>query len=301
MKKNLLFVAAVCAAMTMSAQEFGKVPADLGTEAVAHAAGTEIASSANITMKVAFEDNYKNVGLAMDPHTTFLIGDVEFDGSLGMQGSSNPKDIDGGSPDATLKAPATGAVIEFTAKADGFVYVPAKLSSNKSYTVFEEGTCIGYRLAMLTTNELLGLLDIEIKGSGELNEVTEPILWPEKYSPNYADADIKVNGMGVIKFQVYEGCSYLVNAVGAKISFAGFYFDTDGKTQVSLIGDGADPVVIMAGEGGTGIQGSAVAKDVVSTSYISVSGVELAQPEKGVTIVRNVMSDGSVVVTKEMR
>ena len=295
-------VAALCAAMSMSAQEYAAVPATFGTDAVETAAGTELGSSASIVMRTAFDDSYKNVGLATGNYTKFVFGDVVFDAANGLQGNTNPKDIDGGSPSATLKAPATGAVIEFEAKADGYLYVFGKLSSNKNYTVFEEGTCVGYRLVMQTSDPVLEQLDFTIEGVGEYNEVVEEIKWPETYSPNYAGVDIKANGMGVIKFPVFANCKYLVNAVGSKISFGGYYFDTDGNTEVSLDGDEPMKTVLMKGaDGGTGIYDSAVSKEVVSKTYITVSGVEISQPVSGVNIVKSVMSDGSIEYTKEVK
>ena len=52
----------------------------------------------------------------------------------------------------------------------------------------------------------------------------------------------------------------------------------------------------------TGIENvNANVKEVVSTSYYSLSGARLSAPQHGVYIVVKTMSDGSVVTTKETK
>lgn len=196
--------------------------------------------------------------------------------------------------------PATGAFFTFEVRKDGYLYFFHKASSHKSYTVFEEGAAIGYTFAMNTANDVLGeVFSFELKGEGEFNNIPEgtAIQWPEKYSPNYANEQIGVSGMGVIKFPVYKDCKYNVNAVGSKIQCAAFGFDTDGATPVYIKGEKTLYLLNTPAALNTVNMNA----NVVSSQYFLLSGAQVAAPSadaKGLYIVKNFMSDGSVRVEK---
>ena len=184
----------------------------------------------------------------------------------GLQGSSNPKEDDGGLPATTLIAPVSGAYLEFKAKADGFLYLIINTLSNKTYTVFEEGTAIGYTFAAIgdASTDLGAVYQFTLVGEGELNEIKYPIeraeqeflkaTNPEKYAAhtttnpdgNVSWNAIKVNGLGVIKFPVYKDCKYIVAGSGTKIIAAGYVFSTKENVTISS----SDGVTIID-EGGT--------------------------------------------------
>jgi hypothetical protein len=203
---------------------------------------------------IGADDTYK------PQSATFTIGDETITG--GLQGATNPKDADGLVPANSLNPAASGAFLVFEAKADGFLYVLHKASSNKAYTVFEEGTAISYTYAAIgdASTDLCAVYEFTlpyeveneqfvVKNSIEFAEQEFlKITAPEKYAAHWTEAEdgtkswspIKVNGLGVIKFPVYKDCKYIVNANGSKITAAGFAFSTIDDLTIS-----SEDVVIM--------------------------------------------------------
>ena len=268
MKKILLSAAAIFAAMSMNAQEICTFNADnvLGLDAdngTALTAGTVIGSTESIVATIGADDTYK------PQSATFTVNGSDITG--GLQGATNPKDADGGTPASTLLQPASGAFLQFEAKADGFLYVMHKASSNKAYTVFEEGTAISYTYAAIgDASSLLGdvyTFTLPYEVENEQFVVKNAVEWaeqeflkstnPDAYAANWKeetaddgttkqtwDPAIKINGLGVIKFPVYKDCKYIVNANGSKITAAGFVFSTEDNVLIQS-GD----VVIYKGEG----------------------------------------------------
>ena len=267
MKKVLLSVAAIFAAMSLNAQEVCTFNVDNALEldsenGTALTAGTVLGQTESIVATIGADDTYK------PQSATFTVNGTDITG--GLQGATNPKDADGGVPATTLVAPASGAFLQFEAKADGFLYVMHKASSNKAYTVFEEGTPISYTYAAIGDEaSLLGgvysyTLPYEVEN--EQFVVKESVGWaeqeylkvanPDAYAANWKeetaddgttkktwDPAIKINGLGVLKFPVYKDCKYLVNANGSKITAIGFAFSTEDNVLIQS-GD----VVIYKGE-----------------------------------------------------
>ena len=267
MKKVLLSVAAIFAAMSLNAQEVCTFNVDNALEldsenGTALTAGTVLGQTESIVATIGADDTYK------PQSATFTVNGTDITG--GLQGATNPKDADGGVPATTLVAPASGAFLQFEAKADGFLYVMHKASSNKAYTVFEEGTPISYTYAAIGDEaSLLGgvysyTLPYEVEN--EQFVVKNSVEWaeqeylkvanPDAYAANWKeetaddgttkktwDPAIKINGLGVLKFPVYKDCKYLVNANGSKITAIGFAFSTEDNVLIQS-GD----VVIYKGE-----------------------------------------------------
>ena len=265
MKKFLLSAAAIMAAMTMNAQEVCTFNAEnvLGLDAdngTALTAGTVIGETASIVATIGADDTYKPQSVKA------TAGDTEIDG--GLQGATNPKDEDGASSNTTLKVPVSGAFLQFEAKADGFLYVIHKASSNKAYTVFEEGEAIGYTFAAIGNKDPLPeVYEFTLAGAGEYNWLKEAgitsVEFAEQeylkatdkaaYDARWAAQDdgttkwtnISAGGIGVIKFPVFADCKYVVNASGSKITAGGFVFSTEDNVTIKS-GD-----VTIIGEGGT--------------------------------------------------
>ena len=265
MKKFLLSAAAIMAAMTMNAQEVCTFNAEnvLGLDAdngTALTAGTVIGETASIVATIGADDTYKPQSVKA------TAGDTEIDG--GLQGATNPKDEDGTSSNTTLKVPVSGAFLQFEAKADGFLYVIHKASSNKAYTVFEEGEAIGYTFAAIGNKDPLPeVYEFTLTGAGEYNWLKEAgitsVEFAEQeylkatdkaaYDARWAAQDdgttkwtnISAGGIGVIKFPVFADCKYVVNASGSKITAGGFVFSTEDNVTIKS-GD-----VTIIGEGGT--------------------------------------------------
>ena len=260
MKKVLLSAAAIFAAMSMNAQEVCTFNADnaLGLDSengTALTAGTVLGETSSIVAKIGADDTYK------PQSATFTVNGTDITG--GLQGATNPKDADGGVPATTLVQPASGAFLQFEAKADGFLYVMHKASSNKAYTVFEEGTPISYTYAAIgDASSLLGAVysyTLPYVVENEQFVVKESVGWaeqeylkvanPDAYAANWKeetaddgttkktwDPAIKINGLGVLKFPVYKDCKYIVNANGSKITAIGFAFSTADDVNISSDG-----------------------------------------------------------------
>ena len=302
MKKILLSAMALVAAMSVNAQEFCAFNAEENADFAATGVtsekstivgGTIIGKTESVVAKIGADDEYKSSSIG-----TITVGEASING--GLQGNNNPKDADGGVPATTLIQPAGGAFYVFEVAKDGFLYVFQNSSSNKSYTVFEEGEAIGYIFSAYWKNGLLptgaGVYSYELKGAGEYNQLKEAgitsVLWPEQYiiGDSY-DLEATVNGkgetgkgygdggLGVIKFPVFAGCKYIVNANGSKMTASGFYFDTTGDAKVSIKVDDAE--VVLLGEGGSQGGSDVVWEGDGSAGAVSWNGIyRFANEEK---------------------
>ena len=152
MKK--IFTLAALAAMTISANadvETGFVDATVvGKDATSLEAGTQIASSANVTMSVAYKDNYKQVALAgeSDLYNVITIDgtEVPMSGNVGAQGTGNPAPNSAGTlttdpEDQTwqyfIGGQTSGAVFKFDVAANGYLFVIQKSTYNKNYFAWQ--------------------------------------------------------------------------------------------------------------------------------------------------------------------
>ena len=249
-------------------------------------AGTVLFDEEEGTLKIGDTDTYKPADI------TALVNNEPLKG--GLQGGTNPKDADGGFCWETLKEPAAGAFFVFEAKKDGYLYLVHKASSNKAYTVFEEGTAIGYKFAAQgdATTDLGAVYQFELKGEGEYNEVKEPVLFAEqeflkgtdKYDAHVnaegAWDPIKVNGLGVIVFPVVKDCIYKFNANGSKMSLAGVVFSAADDLTIAT----ADGVEIYKGGGATAIQGAKVATVAGNSAIYNLAGQKVNASYKGIVI-----------------
>ena len=264
MKKILLSALALVAAMSVNAQVF-KVSAEangIGSDAVDVEAGKAWGSIEGvIDISNPFATQHKAVDCKNNDFNKVVIDGTEVETKDGVQGQDNPKDADGGNSAVTFKEATGGAVIQIDAKKNGWVYIVAKLSTNKQYIVFEEGAPIGYKIAMENTDERVkgGVLNLEIKGEGEYNNLTldkypNGLMWVIREYLGDAEAATAGNGLGVFYFPVAEGCKYYAHATGSKISWSGIYFsETEAKT-VTVEGEGISKTLV--GEGGGSSTGS---------------------------------------------
>ena len=286
MKKILLSAAALVAAMSVNAQVF-KVSAEangITSDGVAIAADYAWGSiDGAIDISNAFETNHKAVDCKNNDFNKVIIDGNEIATADGIQGQDNPKDADGGNPALTLKPAVGGAVIKIDAKKDGWVYIVAKLSTNKQYMVFEEGAPIGYKIAMENADERVkdGVLNLEIKGEGEYNNIPEgtQIQWIIREYLGDVEAATAGNGLGVFYFPVAKDCSYLAHATGSKISWSGIYFSETEAKSVTVEGEGISKTIVGAGTGINSV------KSVVTDSAIyNLAGQKVNASYKGVVI-----------------
>jgi len=264
MKKVLLSAAALVVAMSMNAQVF-KVSAEangIGADAVDVEAGKVWGSiEGALDISNPFATQHKAVDCKNNDFNKVVIDGNEIETKDGIQGQDNPKDAEGGNSAVTFKEATGGAVIQIDAKKNGWVYIVAKLSTNKQYIVFEEGAPIGYKIAMENTDERVkgGVLNLEIKGEGEYNNLTldkypNGLMWVIREYLGDAEAATAGNGLGVFYFPVAEGCKYYAHATGSKISWSGIYFSETEAKSVTVEGEGISKTLV--GEGGSSSTGS---------------------------------------------
>ncbi|MBQ4353023.1 MAG: hypothetical protein II758_05545 [Prevotella sp.] len=295
--KKVFLLAAVAFATSANAQvvQFDSETMGMTDTAAEFAAETALGSNDAIDAYIAFTDNYKASNIKNNDYNVVKIGGNEVLTKGGMQGSNNPKDVNGNSPAGNVaegtapSVPVSGCVYGITAKADGIVYVVAKLSSNKAYTVFEDGAAIGYKAAMEANNAAFadGKLFVEVKGEGEYNLVKTPIDWLERIATGDPASEIKVNGLGVIWFPVYNGGKYLVNACGSKASVSGMYFATAEQDVVVEGTDSEAPkdaFTIYTAGGADGIANVAATK-AENARMFNLAGQEVGKNFKGIVVV----------------
>lgn len=135
MRNFLLLFAAAGLSSVAVAQEVAYVDTatvGISVDYKAVDAGTKLCQTDNVTMSVAYADEYRTVALTAE---TDVVDKVVIDGKTydllkGVQGKTNPS--------GTLKAPQmSGAVFAFKCNADGYLYVFSKLTYNKNYYVWE--------------------------------------------------------------------------------------------------------------------------------------------------------------------
>ena len=304
MKKILLFAAALTISAGMFAQSYAVI--DTTTAGIVSAgtelqAGTVMAVATDFEVTAGITETFKATSAAADGFTSICIGTTEIPLTSACQGSNNPKDGDGASPATSLKAPATGCAYQIVPNNDGFMYVVNKMTSNKQYFVFEEGTAIGYEASMYTA-DTMGIITVTLPGDGtEINAVPEGTTIAKiEVLAGAAEDSYKKSGVGVIKFPVYKECKYLVGAAGSKMTAGAFYFSTNANEEIVLKGaDVADTKLFAV----SGLQKAMNNASVVSSRYFLLSGEEVCAPQQGAQglyIVKNLMSDGSVNVSKMM-
>ena len=284
MKKFLLSAMALVAAMSVNAQVF-KVSAEangIGSDAVDVAAGKAWGSiEGAIEVSNPFATQHKAVDCKNNDFNKVVIDGNAIETKDGVQGQDNPKDADGGNSAVTFKEATGGAVIQIDAKKNGWVYIVAKLSTNKQYVVFEEGAPIGYKIAMENTDERVkdGVLNLEIKGEGEYNNLTldkypNGLMWVIREYLGNAEAETAGNGLGVLYFPVAEGCKYFAHATGSKISWSGIYFSASEAKTVTVEGDGISKALV--GEGGSSAGNAQVFKVSAEANGIGSDAVDVA-------------------------
>ena len=305
MKKNLLFAALVMGAMSVNAQEYVQVNADaagIPSEAAAVAGGTVLGSTDNVTMKLAYDDNVKTVGITFQGYDQVAVNGTAYDLVTGVTGSTNPS---GQSlADGASTAASAGFVLQFDVKKDGYLTVFGKMSSNKEYYVWEgdavSASPVAYTYAMdfsAAADDSHPSFAYTIPGDdmGYTNFAAENIgtyvngskyFWPEQIVFG-AESAIKKNGVGAITFPVYaDAATYLVHAAGSKISSCGAVFTTEPVTEIALkstSGEATDKVIYSNGSS-DGISSATVATANENTPIYNLAGQRVSNSFKGIAI-----------------
>ncbi len=288
MKKILLSAVALVAAMSVNAQVFQMNAETYGitSDGQAIAEGFEWGAIGETKFSNPFATNHKAVDCKNNDYIKVKIDGNEILTAGGVQGQDNPKDADGGNPALTLLPAASGAVVQIDAKADGWMYIAAKLSSNKQYVAFEEGKAIGYKLAMEINDARFAdnKINLEIKGEGEFNYIPEgrQIQWVVREALNDVEAATAGNGLGVIYFPVFTGCKYFAHACGSKISWCGAYFSATEASSIKLAKEDGTEFELL---GATGIENVKAAKTAAENVAYNLAGQKVANDYKGLVIV----------------
>ena len=263
MRKVLFLLFAMFCTISVHAQEYCVFNDEnpylqalgVGDENVALHAGDVVGQTSNVKCTIGADCAYRNWDVP-----GINIGTLSFNG--GLQGNINPKDADGGTSSSTLIAPASGAFLEYDISKDGYLYISLRATSNKAYTVFEDGHCYGYTFSALgdASTALGNQYGYILSGDVDNNYITYDMLtggtvqWPEQI---YLEWDgvtewtkIGISSPGVIKIKVRSGHKYIVNANGSKLYTTGFYFDETGdatvkaESNIVLLDQGQLPVNI---------------------------------------------------------
>lgn len=305
MKKILLSVIALTAAVSVNAQELAPVtktitdaifvgdptvPAKDGADPTLWptAAGTQFGATENVVCKNLYDDNAKATGLAKND---LKVNGVDFGSETGVQGNTNGP----GSAASAGEYPTQGWIMTFDVKADGYLYVIHKGSNNKNYVVWEQEQRIPFAMSMICESD-----DAKYVASYDLAKIDsllttdsygvttiiagKPILQPKDYNEkaNVQKGGKYAGGTAVIKFPVYANCKYDVHATGSKITYAGFIFST--KDDVVITSEGEDyKYTFFEDNGETGI--STVKANVENNSVIyNIAGQKVGADYKGLVI-----------------
>lgn len=287
MKKILLSAVALVAAMNMNAQvlQINAESYGITSEGIAIAEGTVWADTDAAKFSNPFATTHKAVDCKNNDYIKVSIDGNEILTAGGIQGQDNPKDADGGNPALTLKEAASGAVIQIDAKQDGWMYIVAKLSTNKQYVVFEEGSAMGYKLAMEVNDERFAdnKINLEIKGEGEFNYIPEgrQIQWVVREALGDAEAATAGNGLGVLYFPVAAGCKYFAHATGSKISWSGAYFAAAEASSVKVIKEDGTEFELLGTAGIENLKADPTSGNAV---VYNLAGQKVAAGFKGLVI-----------------
>lgn len=308
--KKILLLAAGCA-MSIAAQaqtEVGFLNAEaLGLEAKPTLeAGTVLAQTANVTMTNLNGDEVSKQEPAFNGFKTVIVNGESIALVSGIGGSTNGKGDFTTSP--------TGWIYNLEVKADGWMIVPSKISSNKNFLVYEgkageDPMPVAYTLGMdiqsadypdihevvftLPATDL-GYVNLEAPDIDKYTFGGNTVAWPIRIATGDAEAASAGNGTGVIAFKVYaEAGNYMVLATGSKMNTCGYIFvpcNPDETTpSVSVYAESAkdteaERTVVVLGAGGAGIAG--VAADAVDANapVYNVLGQRVSENAKGLLI-----------------
>lgn len=287
MKKSLLFAALVMGAMSVNAQS-EKVLVDvdalgLTADLSSMEAGKIVASSENVEMSLAFADQVKAASLDVSGYNTVVVNGEAVEMPVGFTGNSNPKGQVLAGKDASTPS-NQGFVLKFNVKKDGYLTIFGKMTANKEYQAWEgdetAATPLSYTFAMDWTqgvtdagapvNKLVYTLPADDMGYLDFDaaDIDKYLNGNKLYFPeeivlnNQGGTTYTKGGLGVIIIPVYaDAGTYLVHAVGSKITTSGALFTTEPVTSLSVTGTDTEgtPIenVLISGEG-TGIGGITV-------------------------------------------
>ena len=267
MKKILLFMVAI-AATVMFANAQGTWYAT-GDDATTYNPATELGMGIN-NLQVMHSDASGISDKSDTGAPAITYGDITYDNTGFIQGSNN------------------GMYFAFLPAVDGTLDASLKMSSNKNTFIYEltdaAWTTIGISANDITT--LTTAIGVANAIQADPSFYSLPQVY-DTYNNSTATWDgtapIQATGSSVYmvtSFPVTANKTYIIGVFGSKLMVRGINFSN----------------------GTSGINGIST-KDatVVKTEYYSVLGRRLSEPtSKGITIVKEIMSDGSIHTTKRI-
>ncbi len=262
--------------------------------------GTVLATTANVTMMLGFDDDWGRGGITADGdavNTVTIDGTAYTMPSGGAVGNTNPK------PSDLVSGGQSGAVFKFEVKADGWLYVFGKITCNKSYYVWEgdvpnaQGLPVAYTLKGVTKGDGATEVSYTLTGDADGYYVigngydTGTALYSAGCcydvatgTPNEklgsGDAGVAWSGgdlLGVIAFPVYADAeTYYVNACGSKMSSTGYVFIPGAKECAAIS--------FSKEEGEAAIESVAVDADDENAPVYNINGQEVSKDTKGLLI-----------------
>lgn len=236
MKKSLLFVAAMFAAVCANAQgQWNAVPSTAAVDEVVANAGEATTVATEIqNAKVVLLDGGNNWTVKSDPATaeTFESQGKTFSKAY-IQGGTNGMD-------ASLdKAGSTSAHVEFTPTVAGKVYVAAKYGKNKKIWTAKVPNSV-------IEAEELDFADMSPYATDVWGQyiTLDGGLAPEQ---TVTDADV----YAALAYDVEPGYTYFFWVSGSKIMLCGLSFDTNGAGINNAVAEKADvnaPIYNLAGQ-----------------------------------------------------
>lgn len=311
--KKFLLLAAGCA-MTLASQaqiEVGFLDAEalglLDSNKPTLDAGTVLAQTANVVMTNLNSDEVSKQEPAFNGFKTVIVNGESIALVAGIGGTTNGKGDFTTSP--------TGWIYNLEVKADGWMIVPSKISSNKNFLVYEgkageDPMPVAYTMGMdlqdatnypdlheivfTLPGDELGYVNLEAADIDKYTFGGNTVAWPIRIATGDAEAVSGGNGTGVIAFKVYaDAGNYMVLATGSKMNTCGYIFvpcDPDTTTpDVSVYAESAkdteaERTVVVMGEGGAGIAGVAVDAADVNAPVYNVLGQRVSKDAKGLLI-----------------
>lgn len=264
MKRTLLIVMAIFTSVVMNAQGIWFAAANETT----YAASTELGFGIE-NLQCMHSDASGIVEKTDEGAPVVEYNGVTYDNAAFIQGSNN------------------GMFYAFLPSADGTLDISVKMSSNKKTFVLELkdelftaslGTTVGdiATLCLLGTADLesLPLISTDVSNFPTVYDTytKSETTWDGTLAPQETGESVYM----VFSFPVTSGKTYAFGCFGSKIMIRGVNFVTGG-TNVDLTNFDAT---------------------VVSEEYYSITGQRLAEPQKGLNIIKKIMSDGTIKTSK---
>lgn len=305
MKKTLLLAAAALSTSAFAQTTWlGIDDAALGFsgDAIATQANMLLAEDENGALYIAFENaGVKTSGIQACGYATMNVGGLDWAVTGGITGDGNPK------PESLTGAPDNGFCLKYVPKKDGYLTIPSKFNTNKSYWAFEgTSSMMAYTMGLAdATGKLIeysipadefGYVDFKAANIGTFFFTDEATGDPTKIKkPVEAFETLpSTNVFGIMQFPVVgpqEGTpiEYYFGAYGSKISCAGVFM-TPGATAAPSVtmatapAEG-DPVTVTFGDP-SGVNQITIGEPVLDENapIYNVQGMRVNKDAKGILI-----------------